>query len=268
MRVLVTNDDGIDSPGIAALAAVARDRGHDTLVAAPSWDSSGASAAVTGVSEARRLVAEPRSWPGWPRDGVLAVNATPALICWSAIRGELGAPPDVVLSGINRGANTGRAILHSGTVGAAFTAYQHRRPALAVSLAVLEPVDPARAHWETAAGIAGWLFDWLIGAGRPMALNCNVPDVPRQGLRGVRVARLAPVGAVRSAITEPTGGTVPLEIGGSSGLTNGSGRGANAETDTDLVWQGFACVTAVVPVVEDPDVDLYGVIGQGMPAGF
>ncbi len=68
MRVLVTNDDGIESAGLVALAEVVRERGHDVLVAAPSWDSSGSSSSVTGVRSFGELVWKPVDWPGWPED--------------------------------------------------------------------------------------------------------------------------------------------------------------------------------------------------------
>lgn len=274
MRVLITNDDGIESPGLAALAAVARDRGHDTLVAAPCWDSSGASASVTGVTQGRDLLVESRSWPGWPADAVLAVNATPALICRSALQSAFGSPPDLVLSGINRGPNTGHAILHSGTVGAALTAYQQQRPALAVSLDVAEE---AGTHWATAVAVAGVVFDWLSGAGRPVAINCNVPDLPLGLLRGIRTARLAPVGTAQTALTDRSGESLPLAVGDGQGRDPTGGDRVPAasrlatsrplpgagepETDTELLAQGFASLTAVVPIVEDPTVDLAAALG-------
>jgi 5'-nucleotidase len=284
LRVLVTNDDGIESPGLSALAGVARQRGHDTIVVAPNWDSSGASAAVTGVTQGRDLLVERHNWPGWGPGAVLSVNATPALICRSAFHGAFGRPPEIVLSGINRGANTGRAILHSGTVGAAFTAYLERRPALAVSLAVAEPADGHGAHWATAAMVAGRLFDWLAGEMRHVVLNCNVPNVPTDHLRGIRVGRLAAVGTSQTTVTERTGELLPLTVGAASESTEPAGEtprptssarapgvpggapppgapppgapppGApppGAPTDAALLQDGYASVTAVVPILEE-----------------
>ncbi len=269
MRVLITNDDGIQSPGLSALAAVARERGHDAFVVAPNWDSSGASAAVTGVTHGRDLLVERHDWPGWGPGSVLAVNGTPALICRSAIQGVFGQPPDIVLSGINRGANTGRAILHSGTVGAAFTAYHEQRPALAVSLAVTGSVDGRGAHWASAAIIAGRLFDWLSGEMRHVVINCNVPNVPPDQVRGIRVGRLAAVGASQTSLTQETGESLPLTLGGTSDKpqpTDGSSAGQLQEIPTDSAWLdgGYACVTAVVPVVEDPSVELASALGPGI----
>jgi 5'-nucleotidase len=261
LRVLVTNDDGITSEGLRALAGVARERGHDTLVAAPSWDTSGASAAVTGVTQAQSVMAEARDWPGWPHGSVLAVNATPALICRSALEGAYGPPPDIVLSGVNRGANTGRAILHSGTVGAAFTAYLGRRPGLAVSLALPPPGGPAEPHWGTAVVVASQVFDWLATEMPLAVVNCNVPGLPPEELKGTRVGRLAIVGAAQASLTERAGRQFPVTVDGAPGDNHAGNGGAPAgpgehDTDVALLEQGFASVTAVVPVVEDGTIDL------------
>lgn len=295
LRVLVTNDDGIQSAGLVALAGVARERGHDTIVVAPNWDSSGASAAVTGITEGRDLLEERHDWPGWEHGAVLSVRATPAFISRSAFLGVFGERPDVVISGINRGANTGRAILHSGTVGAAFTAYHQGCPALAVSLAVVEPVtepdgqrgakppnaEPLSAeplsdglgpHWLTAAIVAGRLLDWLVGEMRHVVLNCNVPNVPPSELRGLRVGRLAAVGAAQTAVVERSGELLPLTVGaGADSTPYGSGEitSPEAATDAALLRDGYAAVTAVVPVVEDTSVDLASALGPdvlGSPA--
>ncbi|HEY3942443.1 MAG TPA: 5'/3'-nucleotidase SurE [Acidimicrobiales bacterium] len=269
MRVLVTNDDGIESPGLAALAQEAAERGHDVLVVAPCWDSSGASASVTGVVHEDRVRTEPRQWTGWPEGSVLAVDATPALICRTALEAGFGPPPELVLSGINRGPNTGRAILHSGTVGAAFTAYHGGCSGLAVSLAVREPLPGpfSELHWATAAGVAGLLVDWLVAARRPVVLNCNVPNVPPPELRGLVAARLALVGTSATSVTEDAGGAIPVALGaGIPEPLGADGADITDVTDAVLVARGYASVTAVVPVAEDPTVDLAGVVDRPLPA--
>lgn len=251
MRVLITNDDGIEGPGLRALADIAKDRGHDVLVAAPCWDSSGASSSVTGVGSVGEVATEPRSWSGWAEGSVIAVDATPALISLVSLHGRWGERPDIVLSGINRGANTGRAILHSGTVGAAFTAYQHECPALAVSLHLADPAA-VDLHWGTAAEVAGRVFDWMIGNPRRAVINCNVPNVPPGELLGVRSGRLDLIGTFQTSMTERSGRSVPVTVT--------EGDGAGSETDTDLVNRGFASVTALIPVVEDAGIDLSAVL--------
>ncbi len=256
MRVLLTNDDGIDSPGLRSLADMARMRGHDVLVAAPCWDASGSSASVTGVSQTGEVVAESRDWDGWAKDAVRAVDATPALIVFYALHEKFGSRPDVVLSGINRGANTGRSILHSGTVGAAFTAYQQDCPALAVSSAVLDLAASDPIHWESAAHFAGLLFDWLIKEQPRAVLNCNVPDLPLEEVLGLRVGGLAHIGAAQTSVTEEKGTPVRVTLGGED-------ESAEIESDAALLQRGFASVTALRPIIEDSTVDLGGILGSG-----
>src|SRR5687768_17848146 len=101
MRVLVTNDDGIDSPGILALARAALQVGLDVLVAAPSWDSSGASSSLTGVERDGRLKSARRTLPATAITAH-AVDAAPAMITVVALRGGFGSLPTIVLSEIGR----------------------------------------------------------------------------------------------------------------------------------------------------------------------
>ena len=124
-RALITNDDGIDSPGLWALAAAARDTGLEVVVAAPHRDSSGVGTSVLSVQDDDRTQMHARELPGLSGVEAWAVEGHPAYIVLVAGRGWLDPAPDVVLSGINVGANVGHAVLHSGTVGAALTAARH-----------------------------------------------------------------------------------------------------------------------------------------------
>src|SRR5688572_27046081 len=128
-RALVTNDDGVTSPGIAVLAQVAVECGLDVVVAAPSWDSSGASASLTAVEEGGRLLFHEEQVDGADVDAY-GVEAAPAFIVRAAMSGVFGAAPDLVLSGVNRGSNTGHVVLHSGTVGAVLTGATYGLPGL------------------------------------------------------------------------------------------------------------------------------------------
>ncbi|GAA4963953.1 5'/3'-nucleotidase SurE [Kineococcus glutinatus] len=216
MRVLVTNDDGVDSPGVHALARVARDGGHQVVLAAPHTERSGASASLTVLADDGRLVVHERRVEGLEGVRVLAVEATPGFIAFTAGRGAFGEPPELVLSGINRGPNTGYAILHSGTVGAALTAATQGIAGLAVSL----DTERREPHWETAAQVAARALAWFAplaatGAatppgGHPPVLNVNVPDVPPEELRGLRAAELARVGAVQAVVGEVGEGYVTV----------------------------------------------------------
>src|SRR5690348_15590289 len=164
LRCLVTNDDGIGSEGVRVLALVALEAGLDVVVAAPMQECSGASASITAVEQDGRFVVESRTLPGLDEAcAVLAVGGLPAFIALTGMRGAFGPPPDVVLSGINNGPNTGYAVLHSGTVGAALTASTFGARALAVSLNVrtrtvsgagIAPSARSAPHWATAAELA------------------------------------------------------------------------------------------------------------------
>src|SRR5690606_33742122 len=127
---LITNDDGIDATGLRVLADCAIHAGLEVVVAAPSWDSSGAGASLTAVEDDGRVVLREAELAG-VTGRCISIDAAPAFIVRSAMSGAFGARPDVVLSGVNHGPNTGHAVLHSGTVGAALTAATHGVPTAA-----------------------------------------------------------------------------------------------------------------------------------------
>jgi 5'-nucleotidase len=238
MRVLVTNDDGIDAAGLHVLARFVVDAGHDVVVAAPSADASGSGAAL-GVFHAdshidvKRVQVPGCAAPAW------SVSGPPGLCALAARLGAFGPQPEMVVSGINAGLNTGRAILHSGTVGAALTAQNFGAKGLAVSVAAEEPW-----RWDTAATIAIEVLDLLIDAPPRSVLNLNVPALARADVRGIRWARLAAFGAVRAAIGElESDGTLQIEL-----------RATNDElppdTDTALCEAGYATLTTIVGIAE------------------
>ncbi|MBW3548616.1 MAG: SpoIIE family protein phosphatase [Actinobacteria bacterium] len=180
MRVLVTNDDGVGSPGIVALAREVAGAGHDLVVAAPSADLSGSSAAIGGMHADESIDVEPVELPGLAGVPAFAVAAPPALIVIASRLGAFGPAPDLVASGINPGPNTGRAVLHSGTVGAALTAANLGVSGLAVSVDVGDPL-----RWGTAAVVAGAALEWLAGQPDETVLNLNVPDRVLDDVGGV-----------------------------------------------------------------------------------
>src|SRR5699024_7396749 len=188
MRVLITNDDGIQSRGLTVLADVALAAGCEVVVAAPHRQYSGASAALTAQEVDGRLALVEDRPPGLsPEGAAFGVKAAPALIAFVAAYGAFGPAPDYVLSGVNLGANTGRATLHSGTVGAALSAATQGVSALAVSIASADP-----QHWATAELVTEHAFAWLRAQpADERVLNVNVPDIPAEQLRGLRPARLA-----------------------------------------------------------------------------
>jgi 5'/3'-nucleotidase len=202
MRVLVTNDDGIESPGLAALAAAIQADGHDVVVVAPADDRSGASASLGRIVPNHRIRVRPTSITSGDGDiEACAIDAPPALIAMAAVLGAFGEPPDVVASGINLGPNTGHSILHSGTVGAALTAQNFGASGLAVSVA-----DGPRWWTETAGQVAVDVLRWLADAPRSTALNLNVPALPPEKLLPLKWATLDRFGSVRAAAESVAGG--------------------------------------------------------------
>jgi len=197
-RVLVTNDDGIDAPGLRALARAARDAGHDVTVAAPARQSSGASASIMAGEEGGRIAVEQRTLAGLEEVPAFAVRGGPGLIALIAARGAFGEAADLVLSGVNHGANVGRAILHSGTVGAALTGGLNGAWGAAVSLDV--GMHPEVFHWDTAAAATIDLLPFLVEHPRGTVINVNVPNSVTY--RGVREAELAPFGIVHTTLSE------------------------------------------------------------------
>lgn len=240
-RALVTNDDGITSEGIRALARVAVDAGLDVIVAAPHEEASGSSASLRAVEAEGRILVQEHALADLPGVPAYGVSAAPGFIALIGARGAFGPPPDVVLSGVNRGVNTGHAILHSGTVGAAFTAATQGCPALAVSLAVSD--DDRTPHWETAARVAARALPAVLGDSQGLVLNVNVPNVEAASLRGVARGRLASFGAVQTNIAEVGTGYVRISVAEPE---------AELEQGTDawLVAHGYASVTALHPICE------------------
>jgi 5'-nucleotidase len=136
MKVLVTNDDGVASPGLHTLARTLVDDGYEVIVVAPDREMSGSSAAIGQVHVEEGIDAERVVLPGLDGVPAYAVAGPPGLCVLSARLGGFGDAPELVVSGINPGANTGRAVLHSGTVGAALTAANFGCRGLAVSIDV------------------------------------------------------------------------------------------------------------------------------------
>jgi 5'-nucleotidase len=243
--ILITNDDGIDSAGLHRLARLVRDAGHHPVVAAPWSESSGSSAGLTAVGEDGRVVTERRALPDLDGVPAYAVRALPGFIALLATRGAFDTKPDLVLSGINRGPNTGNAILHSGTVGAAFTACAHGTPAMAVSLNATEKTtDP---HWDTAAAVAAAVLPWLADHPAPLVLNLNIPDVPLPEVRGLRRATLSTFGAVETTIAETGQGYVRVTM---------SEIESEYEPGTDAAYLShrYATLTPLNPLCEAPDI--------------
>jgi 5'-nucleotidase len=255
LRALITNDDGIDSPGLLALATGARDAGFEVVVAAPHTDASGVGGSVLSVRDGNRTRLHRRELADLPGVPAYAVEGHPAFIVHSAGRGWLDPEPDVVLSGINLGANLGHAVLHSGTVNAVLTGSMHGWRGLAVSLDIPERT-PEHPHWETVLHLLPDVLDVLLAAPDGTALTLNVPDLPVAEIGELREARLSTFGAVRVRVdhragehgealhSEVTEMSTPLEPG----------------RDAALLAAGHPTLTELVGVTDRP-----GVLDRTMP---
>ena len=177
MRILLSNDDGYQSPGLRILAEHLG-RIAEVTVVAPDRDRSGASNSLTLDVPLRAKVME---------NGFIRVEGTPTDCVHLAITGLLDQEPDLVVAGLNAGPNLGDDVIYSGTVAAATEGRFLGLPALAVSMDAHQP-----RHWETGAQVALELVQRLAEAalGPEVILNVNVPDRPYAELMGLRATRL------------------------------------------------------------------------------
>ena len=230
MRVLVSNDDGVDAPGIKILAQRLAVVG-EVVVVAPDRDRSGASNSLTLDQPIRVTKLD---------DGRYRVAGTPTDCVHLALAGLLDDEPDIVVSGINNSANLGDDVIYSGTVSAAMEGRFLGLPAIAVSLA---STDHCGTHYHSAAQAALVIMQRLLVDPLPAdtILNVNVPDIPWADLRGFAVTRLgrrhrsAP--CVRQ--TDPRGR--PMYWIGPAGAAEDDGPG----TDFMAVREGFISITPI-----------------------
>jgi 5'-nucleotidase len=266
-RILVTNDDGVDAAGLHVLARRLGDLG-EVVVAAPDREYSGAGAALGTLHlirpEVRRVVVDGigETW---------SVTGPPALCVMFARLGVFGVPFDMVVSGINPGANSGRAIYHSGTVGAALTARSGGISAVAVSQAVEgfgvegQGWDEmlVEQHWDSAAEIgclvaAAMLADLPTD---PIVVNVNVPNRPVAEIAGWRrteVAQLPPRALASADLVPMAGHEGAFEVR----MNWGDPIQLPGDTDTGAVESGYVAVSVLSSILDDRTVALTGVAAE------
>lgn len=260
---MVTNDDGIDSVGLHVLARAMVPFGH-VVVVAPDTEYSGASAALGALHVIRpevhrvELDGVPEAW---------SVTGPPALCTMFARLGVFGGPPDLVVSGINPGANVGRSVYHSGTVGAAITARNGGISGVAVSQDVADhgwegqgyDAMLALQQWDSAAEVAQHVVRALIDSPpeRPVVLNVNVPNRPVPEMLGWRWTRVGtlPPRTLDSAVLEPKPGhdgayRVAMTYGGLNPLPETDDGGA--------VMAGWVSVTSLGRLVAQDEIPSVG----------
>ncbi len=242
MRILVSNDDGIHAPGIQCLARHLR-AVAEVRVIAPDRDRSGASNSLTLVHPLRAQELE---------NGDMGVDGTPTDCVHLAITGLLDREPDLVISGINAGANMGDDVLYSGTVAAAMEGRFLGLPAIAVSL-----VGPRMQHYDAAARVVLNLLDRLHRVPLPAAtiLNVNVPDLPFDEIRGVQATRLGHRHKSEPVVKSSDPRGRPIYWVGPSGPEQDAGPG----TDFFAVREGFVSVTPIqVDLTQFEAIDTVG----------
>jgi len=229
VHILLTNDDGILAPGLAAMWRQLTDLGRLTVVAPESPQSAAGHAITVGDAVIASRVHVNEEFYGY------SVVGRPADCVKLAVRELLDAPPDLVVSGINAGANVGINILYSGTVAAAAEAAFYRLPAVAVSLEYRTELDFAQA-----AQIARGVLTGLIEAGpRPgWLINVNIPALDGGPPRGIRVVRQStqPMEERFVKAKDPRGRTYFW-------LTGGFADEGEPETDLRAISEGYVAVT-------------------------
>lgn len=240
MKILISNDDGYQAPGIVALHDALRDLA-DVEVIAPEQNNSAKSNALTLNAPLQVMRAA---------NGFRYVNGTPADCVHIALTGLLGYRPDLVVSGINNGANMGDDTIYSGTVGAAMEGYLFGIPAIAFS-----QVDKGWAHLDVAASKARDLVaqmlagrqDFLPTGDRAWLVNINIPNLPVEQIKPMKVCRLGRRHAAEPVITQqsPRGDTL-YWIGGA-----GAAKDDADGTDFHASRQGHMTLTPLYTDLTD-----------------
>lgn len=226
MHILLANDDGYLAPGLQALYTGLCTLAEVTVVA-PEQNASAASNALTLSRPLSVFKAG---------NGFLYINGTPSDCVHIALTGLLDFRPELVVSGVNNGANLGDDTIYSGTVAAATEGYLFGIPALAVSL-----VQKGWEHVDTAVQVAVDVARNLLSQppAQPVLLNLNVPNVARSALPGLRVARLGKRHPSQPVIRAHNPHGEPIYWIGSAGKARDDQPG----TDFDAIAQGYAALT-------------------------
>ena len=275
MRILVTNDDGIDSIGLHELARAMTEFGHVTIVA-PDREFSGAGAAVGALHEFDPVVTR-REVDGVPETWTL--NGPPALCVLYARLGLFGEPFDLVVSGINPGANVGRSVYHSGTIGACLTARNGGLSGVAVSQAVTGWGVEGQGwgdvikfqKWHVAAEVARVFVAELVSdpPGEAVVVNLNVPNLEMGEIRGWEMTEvgLEPPRAIEKAELLPTGDPDRFGVA----MTYGDKIDLPAHTDGGAIERDLVTVSYLTrllaeerPELAKSEAALDALVGRGL----
>ncbi|MBN1826944.1 MAG: 5'/3'-nucleotidase SurE [Candidatus Eisenbacteria bacterium] len=234
MRILITNDDGVHSEGIRVLTEAVRGMG-ETVVMAPAMEQSASSHSIT--------LRDPLLVDRLARN-VYSVDGTPTDCVVLSLNGVIGARPDLVVSGVNHGANMGDDVTYSGTVAAAIEAVLYGVPAIAFSVAALEGL-----LFEAPSRMIRPIVERMIARPRnPKTIwNVNFPNIPFGEVRGIRVTRLGTRFYENSVVEEaPRDGGKVFRIGGGKPTWK-----REPETDFQAVFDRYVSITPILLDLND-----------------
>ena len=274
MRILVTNDDGIDAPGIHHLAAAIAPLGEVTVIA-PATEYSGVSAAIGAIWESHPTVTRR---PDFPVDGIVeawAIDGPPALCAFYARLGAFGAPFDLVVSGINPGANVGRSVYHSGTVGACLAGRNGGWSGVAISQQSTWATEGqayqdavSQQKWPTAAAVAAQFVEGMLTdlPAEPVVANVNVPNCELDELQGWSITEIGsqpPRAMTKAQLVERDGepGVFDLDI------RSGDLIDLPPSTDGGAVEHGLVSVSYISRFVHEARDDM-GAAEQALASMF
>lgn len=228
MNILISNDDGYLAPGLRHLNDALGEIAEVTVVA-PDRNRSAASSSLTLLTPLRAIPVE---------GNIIKVDGTPTDCVHLAVTGLLPEEPDMVVSGINHGANLGDDVVYSGTVAAAIEGRFLGFPALAVSL-----VDPYNGNFDTAASVVKRVISGLKSHPLPSdtILNINVPDIPLDQLKGIQATRLGSRHKSEPVIRDKDPRGLDIYWIGPPGSKQDAGPG----TDFYAIENGYASITPI-----------------------
>ncbi|MBI4115851.1 MAG: 5'/3'-nucleotidase SurE [Candidatus Omnitrophica bacterium] len=242
MKILLTNDDGIEAPGLEALIQEL-EKEHECLVVAPAKERSASS---HSISLGQKLVIEKRG------EDRFAVHGMPADCVKFALSELKDFQPELLVSGINPGPNTGVSVYYSGTISAAREGLINRLPAMAVSIRSKTPNDFTFTAFFTRMIVQGYEHSVFPG---DIFLNVNVPDLPESEIKGIKVARQAPSRFIEEFVQEHASDDQRIySLAGEIQVFDPDGT-----TDEEVVREGFIAITplkldltdySTIPIVE------------------
>jgi 5'-nucleotidase len=228
MKILFTNDDGIDSHITRELYETLS-AGHEAYLIAPAKDKSGQGAAITLRTAVDVVKLE---------DKIYSVDGTPADCVFMGLMAIMDGLPDIIISGINKGANMGDDVIHSGTLGAAFTARKMKLPPLAVSIAGRSFENYQSSILATKLMLEYIEQNYSDGPHGGLVFNVNVPNLPFEEIEGFQLTKLGNRGIPLAPELEESEGKISYKIGKS-----GSPDGDLSGTDFEAIRSNKISVT-------------------------